>query len=414
MTPDLTSDGSQSGSSQRSDGRAGPLTGIKVLDLTGYLAGPYAGTLLADMGADVVKIESPQGDMMRHYPSTLENESRAFLGANRSKRSVVLDLKNPDGSSALLRIVETADVLIHNFRPSVPGRLGIGYERMQQINERLIYCGITGFGESGPLANNAGFDQVLQCMTGLCTFQGGIGNEPEVVMGSVVDFYTSALVAYGVAAALFQRERDGKGQYIGASLLRTALAMQSGRFVWAQGEGADADRDIRMKPLTGIHPTKEGFLYISSHSIHFWRALCEMVGMPEFADDPRFDTMTKRIAHSDILVPRLRACLATRTAEEWSALFGERVPNAPVRPIEDMFDHPQVLDQDLVATFDHPVVGRYRGFARPLHLSRTPGPEPFAAPVFGQHTTEVLREHGYSDSDIAALLAHGAARQSPA
>ena len=389
----------------------GPLSGIKILDLTSYLAGPYGCTLLADMGADVIKIESPQGDMMRNYPSTLPNESRAFIGANRSKRSVIIDLKQNEGRSTLLRLVETADVLIHNFRPSVPARLGIGYDRLTEINPRLIYCALTGYGETGPLANNAGFDQVLQCMTGLCTFQGGVGNPPEIVLGSVVDYYAAALVAFGVSAALFQRERDGKGQYVGASLLRSALAMQPGRFVWAEGEGPEANRDIRVQPLTGIHPTKEGYLYVSAHSKHFWVALCEMVGMPEFADDPRCETMVSRIAHSDILVPRLRECLAARTAQEWAALFGDRVPNAPVQPIEDMFDHPQVLDQGLVASFEHPVIGSYRGFARPLHMSRTPGPPPFTAPAFGQHTGQVLQEHGFSHDEIAALETQGAVQQ---
>lgn len=389
----------------------GPLTGIKVLDLTSYLAGPYGCTLLADMGADVIKIESPEGDMMRNYPSTLAEASRAFIGANRSKRGIVIDLKKPEGLSALLRLVEIADVLIHNFRPSVPARLGIDYERVKQVNERLIYCALTGYGESGPLANNAGFDQVLQCMTGLCTFQGGVGNAPEIVLGSVVDFYAAALLAYGVSAALFQRERDGKGQYVGASLLRSALAMQPGRFVWGEREGAEANRDIRVQPLTGIHPTKEGYLYVSAHSRHFWVALCETVGMPELAHDPRCESMVSRIEHSDILVPRLRECLAARTAKEWAELFGDRVPNAPVQPIEDMFDHPQVLDQGLVTTFEHPVIGRYRGFARPLHMSRTPGPVPFAAPMFGQHTEQVFRENGYSEAEIATLEAQGAVQQ---
>jgi crotonobetainyl-CoA:carnitine CoA-transferase CaiB-like acyl-CoA transferase len=386
----------------------GPLTGIRVLDLTSYLAGPYGCALLADMGADVVKIESPEGDMMRNYPSTLADESRAFLGANRGKRGVVIDLKRPEGLSAFLRLVETADVLVQNFRPSVPARLGIDYESLTRVNERLIYCALTGYGETGPLANNAGFDQVLQCMTGLCTFQGGPGQPPEIVMGSVVDYYAAALVAYGVSAALFQRQRDGKGQYIGASLLRSALALQPGRFVWAESEGREANRDIVMKPLTGIHPTKDGYIYISSHSKHFWKALCDIVGMPEYGEDPRYDTMKKRIAHADVLVPRLRECLARRSAAEWAVLFGDCVPNAPVRPIEDMFDHPQVLAQGLVATYEHPVVGRYRAFAKPLALSRTPGSPSCAAPTFGQHTGEVLKESGFSEHEIAALEDRGA------
>ncbi len=386
----------------------GPLAGTVVLDLTSYLAGPYGCTLLADMGADVIKVEAPSGDMMRNYPSTLPNESRSFLGANRSKRAITLDLKKPEGLKVLLRLVETADVLVHNFRPSVPPRLGIDYPSLQKLNERLIYCGLSGFGETGPMANNAGFDQVLQCMTGLCTFQGGPGSVPEVVMGSVVDYYAAALMAYGVTAALLQRERDGKGQQVGASLLRTALAMQPGRFVWADNEGADANRDIVMKPLTGIHPTKSGYIYISSHSQHFWSALCETVGMPECAHDPRYDTMKKRIANADVLVPRLRECLAARTATEWAALFGDRVPNASVQPIEDMFDHPQVLAQDLVATYDHPRAGRYRGFQNPVVLSRTPPAPPFAAPLLGQHTAEILAEHGFGADEIAALERQGA------
>jgi formyl-CoA transferase len=349
--------------------------------------------------------------MMRSYPSTIPGESRAFVGTNRNKQSIIIDLKAPEGLAAFRRLVAKADVLVHNFRPSVPKRIGIDYETLKGVNERLIYCAITGFGDTGPMANNAGFDQVLQCMTGLCTFQGGEGNAPEIVLGSVVDYYTSALVAFAVSAALFQRERDGQGQYISSSLLRSALAMQSGRFVWSEKEGREANRDIRLAPLTGIHPTKEGYLYISSHSAHFWKALCEMVGMPEFADDPRYDTMTKRIANADVIVPRLRECLSRHTAVEWAEMFGERVPNAPVQPIEDMFDHPQVLEQNLVQTFEHPTLGSYRGFTKPFHLSRTPGPAPKPAPIFGQHTVEILRSHGFGEEEIADLQERGAVRQ---
>jgi crotonobetainyl-CoA:carnitine CoA-transferase CaiB-like acyl-CoA transferase len=393
------------------DGRVGPLTGVKILDLTAYLAGPYGCALLGDMGAEVIKVEPPTGDMMRNYPSTLPGESRAFVGTNRNKQSIILDLKIPEGLAAFKRLVAGADVLVHNFRPSVPKRIGIDYETLRQGNERLIYCAITGFGDTGPMANNAGFDQVLQCMTGLCTFQGGAGAPPEIVLGSVVDFYTSALVAYAVTAALFQREKDGQGQYISSSLLRSALAMQSGRFVWAESEGREANRDIRLAPLTGIHPTKEGYLYISSHSPHFWRALCLMVGMPEYAEDPRYDTMTKRIANAEHIVPRLRECLAKHTAVEWSQMFGEKVPNAPVQAIEDMFDHPQVLEQKLVAEYEHPTLGTYKGFTKPFHLSRTPGPDARPAPIFGQHTLDVLRQHGFDDAEIADLQERAAIRQ---
>jgi crotonobetainyl-CoA:carnitine CoA-transferase CaiB-like acyl-CoA transferase len=386
----------------------GPLSGIRVLDLTSYLAGPYGCALLGDMGAEVIKIEAPQGDMMRHYPSTIPNESRSFIGTNRNKFGIVIDLKKEDGLITFLDLVRTADVVVHNFRPSVPSRLKIDYARLSEINPRLVYCGITGFGDTGPLANNAGFDQVLQCLTGLCTFQGGEGNEPEIVMGSVVDYYTSSLMAFGVASALFQREKDGKGQYVGASLLRSAITMQSGRFVWAQDEDRSVNRDIRLAPLTGIHPTKEGYLYISSHSKHFWDALCDHLDMQEFKDDPRFDTMGKRIANAAMIVPRLRAGLSKHTANEWAAIFGQHVPNAPVRALEDMFDHPQVIAQDLVTTYEHPVLGAYRGMTKPLEFSRTPGPPPFAAPTMGQHTEQILAKLGYSEDRIKLLKAGGA------
>ncbi len=190
---------------------SGPLTGVRVLDLSSYIAGPYACSLLADLGADVIKIEPPDGDGLRHYPSTLESESRAFLGANRSKRGVVLDLKQSEGLSALLHLVEAADVLVHNFRPSVPKRLGIDYEKLKKINPRLIYCALTGYGETGPMRDKAGYDQVLQSFTGITTFQGGI------VLGSIVDFYAASMLAYGVSSALFHRERTGEGQYVGLS-----------------------------------------------------------------------------------------------------------------------------------------------------------------------------------------------------
>jgi crotonobetainyl-CoA:carnitine CoA-transferase CaiB-like acyl-CoA transferase len=378
-----------------------------VLDLSAYIAGPYACSLLADLGAEVIKIEPPTGDTLRHYPSTLEQESRCFLGTNRSKLGIVLDLKKPEAQEVLARLVEAADVLVHNFRPGVPDRLGICYERLRARNPRLIYCALTGYGESGPLKDKAGYDQVLQSLTGICTFQGPPG-QPQIVYGSFVDYYAASLIAYGVTAALYHRERTGEGQQLGISLLGSALAMQSGRFIWAEGEDRDVGRDLRSGGVTGIHPTKEGSLYISANTPHFWQALCDLLGLGELALDPNYDTVRKRARHADELVPRIRAALLSRTAIEWEEYFGDRVPCGAVRPIEDMFDHPQALAEGLVTTQEHPTVGRYRGFAKPIHFAATPCAEPHAAPRLGQHTADVLARYGYSEEEVQRLRDCGA------
>ncbi len=376
-------------------GPRGPLSGVRVLDLSAYIAGPYGCSLLADQGAEVIKIEPPVGDNLRKYPSTLEAESRAFLGVNRSKWGMVLDLKNEADHATLLRLVRGADVLVHNFRPGVPERLGIGFEQLTELHPRLIYCSVTGYGQQGPLKAKAGYDQVLQTMTGMCTMQGKAGGPPEILYGSVVDYYAAALVASGVASALYEREKSGLGQHVGVSLLRAALTMQSARLVWAEGEPREGGRDMRSGGITGIHPTQQGHLYLSANTQHFWAALCHKVGLPELASNERYDTVRKRAQHHAELVPLLRQALAARTALEWEALFGEEVPCAAARAVEDMFDHPQVLAEGLIERFEHPTLGSYRGFAGPLDFSRTPGPAPFAAPTLGQHTA-ALKESAAS------------------
>jgi crotonobetainyl-CoA:carnitine CoA-transferase CaiB-like acyl-CoA transferase len=209
----------------------GPLHGVTVLDLSAYIAGPYCCSLLADLGAEVIKVEPPSGDILRHYLSTLDSESRAFLGVNRSKLGIVVDLKKPEGLEVLKRLVAKADILVHNFRPPVPDRLGIGYDALRSINAGLIYCTLSGYGATGPLAEKAGYDQVLQSISGICTFQGQGKAEPEIVYGSVVDFYAAALLSNAVCAALYHRARTGQGQALDVSLLGAALAMQATRFV---------------------------------------------------------------------------------------------------------------------------------------------------------------------------------------
>lgn len=391
----------------------GPLSGIRVLDLSAYIAGPYGCTLLADQGAEVVKIEPPTGDNLRRYPSTLEAESRAFLGVNRSKLGLVLDLKQPEGLETLRTLAARADVLVHNFRPGVPERLGIGYEQLKAINARLIYCAVTGFGERGPLKYNAGYDQVLQTMTGMCALQGKRGGPPEILYGSIVDYYAAALVSGGVASALYERERSGTGQYVGVSLLRSALAMQSARMIWAEGEPREVGRDMRSGGVTGMHPTRDGYLYISANTSHFWQALCSKTGLDELAASGRYDSVRKRAQHIDEILPRLHAALQARSALEWEKLFGDTVPCAAARTVEDMFDHDQVLAEDMIATMEHPQVGRYRGLKRSIHFGRTPGPEPFAAPAFGQDCDEVLSESGYSRSEIDCLRRNRAIGEKP-
>ncbi|HEY8585142.1 MAG TPA: CoA transferase [Rhodanobacter sp.] len=375
-------------------GTPGPLGGVRVLDLSSYIAGPYGCALLADQGAAVIKIEPPGGDNLRQYPSTLQAESRAFIGVNRGKLGIVLDLKQPAQHAVLLKLVREADVLVHNFRPGVPTRLGIDHERLNLINPRLIYCALTGYGETGPLKDKAGYDQVLQTMTGMCALQGRRGGAPEIIYGSVVDYYAAALLAAGVSSALFERERSGVGQFVGISLLRSALTMQSARMVWAEGESLDIGRDMRSGGVTGIHPAREGHIYISANTPRFWKALCDKVGLPQLADDPRYDSVRKRAEQGAEIIPQLHAALAARTATEWEALFGDEVPCAAARRVEDMFDHPQVAAEEMVATYDHPAVGRYRGVAQPIKFGRTPGPPSFAAPTLGQDTEAVVERTG--------------------
>jgi len=209
-----------------------------------------------------------------------------------------------------------------------------------------------------------------------------------VIYGSVVDYYAAALLAAGVSSALYEREHSGLGQFVGVSLLRSALTMQSARMIWAEGESLDIGRDMRSGGVTGIHPTREGYIYISANTPRFWKALCERTGL-DLHGDERYDTVRKRAEHHAEIVPRLHAALAARTAMEWEAIFGDDVPSAAARRIEDMFDHPQVAAEGLVATFEHPTVGTYRGVTHPVKFGRTPGPEPFAAPVLGQHDNEV-------------------------
>ncbi|AHG65810.1 CaiB/BaiF CoA transferase family protein [Advenella mimigardefordensis] len=387
-----------------------PLAGIQVLDLSAYIAGPYGCTLLADLGAEVIKIEPPEGDNLRKYPSTLEAESRAFIGVNRGKRGISLDLKSAEGYDIFLTLLHKADVLVHNFRPTVPPRLKIDFQTLSQLNPRLVYCAMTGYGSTGPMANNAGYDQVLQAMSGICDSQGMGKAEPEIVYGSVVDFYASAMIANSVNAALFKRERTGEGSYVEVSLLASALTMQSTRLVWAEGEPKNIERDMRSGGITGIHPTKDGFIYLSANTPHFWEALCSLLGLASLASDERYDTVRKRAEQASVIVPIIRDALQQRSAAEWETHFGTRVPCAMVRPVHEMFDHPQVQAEGMVREFSHSKIGKYKSITGLIKMNQAPCATARAAPDFGQHTSELLAEYGYSEQEIDLFRARGIVR----
>ena len=371
----------------------GPLSGVRVLDLSAYVAGPFACTLLGDLGADVIKVEPPGGDNLRNYPSTLEGACRMFLGVNRGKRSIVLDLKQDQDMQVLHRLVGQSDVMVHNFRPGVAERLGIGWEQMQALNPRLIYAGLSGYGDSGPLAARAGFDQVLQTMSGICVAQAEPGEAPQIVHGSIVDYYAASMLALGLSSALYAREHTGRGQRLGVSLMGAAMCLQSGRFVWAEGEAEAVDRNTRSTGVNAIFPTKEGHIYLSATTPHFWSALCRLIGCEEMASDPAYATPAKRAAHRDEIAARITTALAARTAVEWEALLAGEVPCAVASPMERMFEHPQMLAQGHVVQYQGAGM-RYRGFGSPMHFDGQPLAPTRAAPALGQHQQEILREAG--------------------
>ena len=380
-----------------------PLEGITVLDFTSYIAGPFCPLMLADMGADVIKIEAHGGDPTRAFPSSMPNGSRLFEGVNRNKRGLRLDLKQAAGREVVYRLVRQADVVVENFRPGTTERLQIGYDDLRQRQPTIIYCGISGYGSEGPLSGKPGFDQVLQSMTGIAAAQGRSLGRPMLVGGSVVDFFAAMLATYGVMLALFVRERTGQGQRVDTSLLGAALSMQAGRFVASEHEAPDNERDLD-PGISGLYACREGHLYISAHIQKFWLALCGAAGLPDLASDARYDTMRKRSDHAGELRERLETVFRTRDAGDWAALLEEAgVPSAAAEPIHNMFDHPQVLANQLVEQVVHPTLGNLSLFGLPLKLGATPGSVRRAAPVLGQHSDDILAAAGYEAKEIDAL-----------
>ncbi len=379
--------------------------GVKVLDLTSYIAGSFAATWLADLGADVVKIESPTGDPFR--------VTRGFLAWNRNKRSIVLDLKHPDGLAAFYRMVRQADVVMENYRPGVADRLGVGYEKLRELNPRLIYCSVSGYGQTGPYTQKPAFDPLLQAIGGVMAGQGGPENPPVFLRIAVSDYYAAALAAYGLAAALYVRERTGLGQRVETSLLNAVIAIQAWPFVRLE------DDPEPFRPGSGLVPyqlfqTADGWIFIACGNDGFWRNLCRALDIEAFAEDPRFATQPARYRNREELLGILQEILLTRTTAEWlEVLEAHDVPAAPVRTIEALFDDPQVKHNEMVVELRHPKLGRIRQMGIPVRLSVTPGRLVRPAPMLGQHTEEVLREYGFSPEEVAELKAKGVTEPRP-
>ncbi len=398
--------------------RTGPLVGMRVLDLTHVMAGPTCCLMLADMGADVIKVEKAEGgdDSRRMVPPLVKGEPASFMMMNRNKRGIVLDLKKPEARAALLKLVKTADVLVENYRKGTMEKLGIGYDVLAKENPALIYCEISGFGRTGPYADQGGFDLVAQAMTGLMSITGeGPGRPPVKVGAPLTDITGGLLACMGVLAAYANRLKTGKGQRVDTSLFEAGMVHTYWQSAIAFATG------VAPGPLGSAHPlsapyqafqTKDGWVCLGASNQRTWLKFCEAVEAPGLAADPRFKDNAARMANLPALVAAIEPHFARYTNAEMLALLEKNgVPAGPVLDVNEAHRHPQAIARDMVPALDHPVAGKVQTIGLPIKFSATPGGVKHAAPVFGQHTRDVLTEVGYTSSEIDTLLASGAAKQ---
>ena len=398
--------------------RRGPLVGMRVLDLAHVMAGPTCGRMLADMGADVIKIEKADGgdDTRRMLPPDIKGESAAFMMMNRNKRGVVLDLKKPLAREALKRLVSTADVLIENYRHDTLDKLGLGYADLKAINPGLIYCAISGFGRTGPFASQGGYDLIAQGMSGLMSITGEGPGRPPVKVGSpACDITAGILGAMGVCAAYAHKLRTGEGQLVDTSLFEAGITLTYWQSAICLATGISPGPMGSAHPLNGPYQafqTKDGWINVGASNQKMYPQLVELLGAPELAQDARFRTGRDRMSNLEVLIATLAPCFKKRTTGAWlKDLERLGIPCGPVLSIKEMHEHPQTLERDMVPSVEHPTAGNVRTIGLPVKFSATPGAIVAPAPLFGQHTREVLRDAGFSPAEIEALFAEGAARE---
>lgn len=404
---------------------SGALANIRVLDLSRVLAGPWAGQMLADLGADVIKVERPgTGDDTRHWgPPFLKDtdgrdttEAAYYLCANRNKRSLTVDFTQPEGQRLIRELAVQSDVLLENFKVGGLAAYGLDYESLKAINPRLIYCSITGFGQQGPYAQRAGYDFMIQGLGGLMSLTGRAADEegagPVKVGVALTDILTGLHATVAVLAALQHRERSGEGQHIDVALLDVQVACLANQALNYLTTGVPPRRLGNAHPNIVPYqdfPTADGDFILTVGNDGQFRKFCEVAGHPEWADDPRFASNSARVAHRGELIPLIRQATVFKTTAEWvSALEAAGVPCGPINDLAQVFSDPQVLARGLKVDLPHPLAGSAPGVASPLHLSATPVEYRNAPPLLGEHTEQVLAERlGLDGEAIAALRAQG-------
>jgi len=391
-----------------------------VLDLTRVLVGPYATMVLADLGAEVIKVERPgEGDETRHVAPLKNGESHYFLAVNRNKLGLAVDMKRPEGKQILVDLARRSDVFIENFRPGVARRLGLDHESLSAENPRLIYCSISAFGQTGPFASRSALDIAIQAMSGVMSITGEPDGPPTRMGLPMADLCGALYAVVGVLSAVYERERTGRGQFIDFSMLdgMVAMLMYMATRVFMTGEDAPkiGTGHYGIVPY-GAFPASDGYLVIANIGEAFWPKICAAIGRPDLAGDPRYDTNEKRVARRAEVDALVASATALKTVAEWDEILERHdVPHAPILRVSEVLEHPQVLARGMVSEFDHRRVGRFPALGRAIRLPDHEGEPLRPPPLLGEHNLQVLRDLlGYSPERIETLRAEGVIGESSA